>query len=121
MQNITLTDGTAIRPTNIIGTNHWVVSAWTPRATDENGRCITNRDFSTITTIDGRPYGRIGTECLPAELDALPALSAERSAAVKAWRENIYRAAYLLIGVNLNIPAAARNIREDMGEIEFDL
>ena len=120
MQNITLTDGTTIRPVNIIGTNHWVVSAWAPRATDENGR-YSSSDFSTITTIDGRPYGKIGTERLPAEIDVLPALSAERSAAYRTWREETYRAAYLLIGVNLNIPAAARNIRQEMGEISFDL
>lgn len=52
---------------------------------------------STITTIDGVWFGRIGTRRLPAHLEALPAMTEERLEAVREWQRGEYAEAYDLI------------------------
>jgi hypothetical protein len=76
---------------------------------------------STITStcvddVEGGWWGRLGTDRLPADLDALPAMSDERIAAVVAWHDALYATAYALIRrafPELNEVGA----RESMGEI----
>jgi len=60
------------------GDGYYVADAWEPTSGPMGGH-------STITTFDGVWYGQIGTRRLPADLDALPAYSDERSQAVRAW------------------------------------
>lgn len=71
--------------------------------------------FSSISHEGERQFGRLGTDCLPASIDALPAMSDERSRQVKAWREAVYKDAYEMIVKAF--PEAATG-RRDMGEIE---
>ena len=97
----------AVTRTNIIGTRFQVHDAWVQ---DDGGR-----SFGTITTIDGRWFGRIGTERLPREIDALPVYSEERAVAYRRWRDNTYAGAYALI--RCAFPEAAEGT-EDMGRIE---
>jgi hypothetical protein len=92
-----------VRRHTIIGTNIHIYRVWAPR----NGH-------GTITTINGAWMGRVGTEALPAALDALP-YGAERCAAVRAWQQAQYDAAYAAI-LAAHPEAAAG--RRDMGEIE---
>lgn len=86
-----------------------VVSVWEPTTTGPSGH-------STIRHIEGRPFGRIGTERLPAELDALPPRSEERYAAVKAWHAARYERAYAMI--ESAYPAAIGGHRS-MGEVRI--
>jgi hypothetical protein len=92
-----------IQQTRIIGTNVVVYSAWEPMA-----------GHSTMTTIDGAWWGRIGCRPLPAELDALPARSDERFLAVTEWHEAQYQEAYSAI---LAQAPEARGGYLKMGEI----
>jgi len=52
---------------------------------------------STITTIDGRWMGRIGTGSLPSELESLTPMSKERQYRVSEWLKEQYQRAYDLI------------------------
>ena len=52
---------------------------------------------STITTIDGKWYGSLPTRYLPQEIDALPAGSDERIAAVDAVHAELERQAETLV------------------------
>jgi hypothetical protein len=71
--------------------------------------------FSSISHEGDRLFGRLGTDRLPASIDALPAMSEERSRQVNAWREAVYTDAYELI--IKAFPEAATG-RRDMGAIE---
>ncbi|MDP2730341.1 MAG: hypothetical protein Q8O55_07655 [Dehalococcoidales bacterium] len=93
---------------NIIGTNLVVYNAWEPSS-------ITGK-HSSITTVDEKWYGKIGTSHVPPALDALPAGSDERIKAVHAYFEEEYAEAYRLIVEAF--PEAATGTR-DMGDIEI--
>lgn len=55
-------------------------------------------DFTTLNNDDKFGWlGQIGSERLPAELKALPALTDERQQAVRQWREERYQEAYKAI------------------------
>jgi hypothetical protein len=71
--------------------------------------------FSSVSHEGDRMFGRLGTDRLPASIDALPAMSDERSRQVKAWREAVYKDAYELI--IKAFPEAAAG-RRNMGDIE---
>jgi hypothetical protein len=79
---------TTITRHEIIGTNTVVFEAWEP---------YRNNSHSTITRLKGEAHGRIGTRRLPTELDALPAYSDERLAAVTGWQQDQYDEAYAAI------------------------
>lgn len=99
-----------IKRTRIIGTSTVVYSAWTPAAY--------SGPYSTVTSIGGRPHGRLGTEFLSdsaPELDALPA-GRERSRKVRAWQDDRYQAAYSAILAEY--PGLSG--RPMMGEIETE-
>lgn len=69
---------------------------------------------SSIFSIEGQWFGKIGSRELPEELDALPARSEKRSKAVKTWQEAQYQEAYdAILAEN---PEAAEGSRL-MGEI----
>lgn len=72
-------EGKIVTRYNILGTREIVYAAYEP--SDIRGK------HSTIETFDGFPgwYGRIGTRALTPELDALPALTAERWNEVKNY------------------------------------
>ena len=94
----------------IIGTRMVVLSAWEPSVRLGS---ITH-GHATITTLDGACYGRIGTRRLPAELEALPAMSAVRSAAVGAWQQAQYGEA--VAAILAQYPGAIDGVTS-MGEI----
>ena len=75
-------------------------------------------EHSTITHIEGRCYGQVGTERLPRWIDALPAMTEERSAAVRSWHALNYGRAYEAI--EAAVPQAAEPRLRDMGEITID-
>ncbi len=93
----------------IIGTNALVFSAYVPSS-------ICGKHHN-IMTHNGQWYGMVGTETLPAELDALPACTDERSLKVRAWHAERYRAAHTLIIEAF--PEAAKG-RPDMAEIRME-
>jgi len=101
-----------IRAYQIIDTTTVVYSAWTP------SRLIGRH--STITSFDGAPgwWGRLGSERLPVELEGLKPGSDERIAAVRAFHDACYQAAYEAILAEH--PEAAGG-RRSMGEIEVTL
>lgn len=90
----------------IIGTKVRVFSAWEP-----SSYC---GPHSTLMTLGGQVHGRIGSRRLPAELDRLPAMTEERSTAVRAWLNAQYEEAYQHIIAEY--PEAAQGER-DVGEI----
>lgn len=88
----TLADGTVIQKYNIIGTDGWTFEAGVP--VESFAEC----GYKSFTrSEDGRLLAILGSECLPKDLDALPAYSDERSAAVKSWHDGIYANAYAKI------------------------
>lgn len=93
---------------NIIGASVMVYNAWEPSG-------IMGK-HSTITFIDGKCYGRIGSRHLSPEIDKLPALSNERLYAVRKAFEEQYQEAYNLI--IQAFPEAADGSRS-MGDIEL--
>lgn len=92
---------------SIIGTNIIVYNAWEPSGVF--GR------HSTITTIDGKWYGRIGTRWLPPYLENMLAGSLERIQTVSKWLKDQYEEAYTLI---LQAYPEASSGMCTMGEIE---
>jgi len=68
----------------------------------------------TVTSIEGKWYGRVGTRRPPPELEALPAGSEERFRAVGKWYEGQYEEAYKLITEAF---PEAQGGRRSMGEI----
>ncbi len=97
----------AVHKYNIIGTNLIVYNAWEPSS-------ITGK-HSTITFIDSKCYGQIGTRRMPPEIDVLPAGSEERIKAVRRNYEEQYQEAYRIIIEAF--PEASAGTR-DMSDIE---
>jgi len=97
----------------IIGTRTLVYQAL-ERWSSENGI----GSHSSLTSVDGRDgwYGRVGTKRLPANLDALPAMTQERFDAVDAWHGQEYDRAYAAI---IAAYPEAEGGRRRMGEIEI--
>lgn len=102
----TLDSGIKVQRTEIIG-GGVTYSAWAPSSLTGN--------HGTISTIDGAWYGRLGTERLPADLEALPAMTEQRSTAVRAWQNTRYEAAYEAI---LEAFPGAFGGRRTMGSID---
>jgi hypothetical protein len=101
----TLPNGVIVKRYSIICSPTVVYSAWEP----QNGH-------HTVTTINGVWMGRIGTDKLPNELEALRPMSQERSDRVRPWIAQTYERGYE------NILAAFPHLaeiehRSDMGEI----
>ena len=94
-----------IKKYSVATTDLVVYEAWEPSA-------IMGK-HSTITSIDGQWYGRIGTRYLPPELERLPR-GDERSRAVGKWHEDQYEEAYNLI---IKAFPEAEAGRRSMGEI----
>jgi hypothetical protein len=86
-----MVDGHLVWRFRILGTTTWVHQAWAPVAG------LFGAPYSTLTHAEDRWWGKLGSERLTPELDALPALSAERSRAVRAWQDARFEAAYPLI------------------------
>jgi hypothetical protein len=87
-----LVAGSLVQRFRILGTTTWVHQAWAPVAT------LVGAPFTTLTHFDDGWWGKLSTERdLPPELDALPALSDERYAAVRAWQDARSEEAYALI------------------------
>lgn len=102
------TNEVVIHKTKLLGTSRVAYSAWEPSSyTGAHG---------TLMTIDGRVMGKVGTNHLPAELNALPAYSNERSLAVRAWIDSQKERAYAAIVAA--VPAARDGARDGYGEIE---
>ena len=98
-----------IKRTEIRGTDNGnglavVFSAWEPY--DRH---------STMTTIDGKLYGRIGTRPLTARLDALPASTNARIFAVEQFHAEQQDEAYAAICEEY--PGTDLNSNKCMGEI----
>jgi len=74
---------------SVIGTKMIVYEVWEPSSL--MGR------HSTVRTINGEWYGRLGTKSLPYEIDQLPAGSNERLLAVGRWLDQQYEEAYRII------------------------
>ena len=81
----TTPDGFTVERYSIITTPVVVYTVLEPAASDWSSH-------STITTLDGVKMGRVSTRGLPADLDKLPAGSAERSAAVREFYEDLWQA-----------------------------
>ena len=93
----------------ILGTRIMVYAAWE--------RSSVMGKHSTITTIDGEWYGRVGTRHLPAWMNALPAMSDERSRIVGEYHDAQYGEAYDII--RRAFPEVCEYAaRESMGELE---
>ena len=75
-------------------------------------------DHSTIQSFNGRFYGRVGTQRIPAEIEAMAPGSDERIAAVRAWHEAEYAIAYDAIVAQF--PSAGEG-RRSMGEISVQV
>lgn len=74
---VTLPDGKIVQKYSIIGTTLVDYTVWEP------SRMM--GAHSTITTFDGKWYGSITTRPLPAEIEALPVGSEERSISCNAF------------------------------------
>lgn len=79
--HVKLANGLIARRYRIIGTDHYEYEALRPTA--DGGY----RGYSSFSRVDDVLCGVVGSELLPADLDALPAYSHERSQAVKAWSD----------------------------------
>lgn len=109
METVELPCGAIVQRYRIIGTDNVVYQACRPLTQcPERGA-----SHSAWWRHDERWYGRVGTDRLPPELDALPAMSLERSRAVDDWHAGLYDDAYRLIVAAF--PGATG--RRDMGEI----
>ncbi len=107
-----LVDGYLIQRFRILGTTTWVHQAWAPVAQ------LIGAPYTTLTHLSDQWWGRLGSERhLPAELEALPALSSERSQAARAWRDAQDERAYALIARAFPEPAAGRR---SMGEVNTE-
>lgn len=107
--------GSVVQKLQIIGTQLFVFSAW--RLASSLSQAA--EQFSSLTSDDqGNWLGQIGRQRLPEELDALPAYSDQRSAAVRAWHQRLYSWAYEEI-VTAFPEAADVNGHRSMGEISI--
>lgn len=85
-----LANGMVVNRYSIAGTSLIEIEVWEPSQPSSAGRFY---GHSTITHIEERLYGRVGSSDLPADLDALP-YGKERIERVKAWQEAEYQRAY---------------------------
>jgi hypothetical protein len=112
-----LPSGTIVSQVRIAGTNVHVFSAWSKSAA---GLIFAGRGFSTVTHFGDECFGRIGTERIPAEVEALQAGSERRSIAVRSWygeRKAVAVAAIFEAFPEL-VEAGAR-VDLSMGEVEL--
>ena len=86
-------------------------AAWIPAKPWGEYSCVT----STCVPMAERHYGRLGSEQLPAELEALPICTDERMAAVTAWMAGVYANAYRVI--EAAYPECVGRGRRSYGEI----
>jgi hypothetical protein len=95
----------------------YIVQRYKILGTDIHVHAVWERysNHSTMTTINGEWYGRIGTRRLPAFMEALPAMSDERSRIVGEWHDAQYAQAYEMI---LRAFPELIPTRQSMGEIE---
>jgi hypothetical protein len=103
-----------VKTTDIIGTSIRVFSAWEESAPmgAHSSLCLSTYEDKT-----GVWFGRVGTNRdLPAEVEALPAGSDERIAAVRQWYESHYERAYAAI---IAAHPEAATGKRDSGEIEL--
>lgn len=75
-----------VKRTRILGTNTFLYTAWEPSSLMGN--------HHSITHIDGKCYGQIGTTCICDEIKALPGGSQERIDACELHREKEKNRAY---------------------------
>jgi hypothetical protein len=101
-------DAYLVQRYRILGTPCFVYQAWAPIP-----GLVFGGPYSTITSDGGDWWGRLGTERLGPDLDALPR-GEERVAAVRAWQQANDDRAYAII--LRAFPEAAEG-RRDMGEI----
>lgn len=100
-----LRDGTVVRKYKTIGTCRWTFEAAVPvESFSESGYSSFSRGE------DGQLLAILGSERLPAEIDALPALSDERSLVVRGYRAVCCGRAYAKIAEAF--PEAAVGRRE---------
>jgi hypothetical protein len=101
-----------IRRTAIAGTNIFVYSAWRYFGSVLLLRSAAGAPYHTIASAesfgDPRPgwYGKLGTERLPADLDALTPGSRERYARVTAWQSEQNSQAILAIEADPEVAAS---------------
>jgi len=109
MENETrsLEGGVVVKRYNIITTDLWCYRAYEPSSI--------MGAHSTITTIDGKWYGEIGSRRLPGWMDAMPS-GDERSRVVGEYIEANYEQEYALI---VRAFPEAANGRRSMGEISI--
>lgn len=81
---VTLPNGIIAQRYRIIGTDHFEYRALRPTTDGEY------RGYSSFSRIGNALCGVVGSELLPADLDALSAYSQERFDAVKAWQAERY-------------------------------
>ena len=106
-----------IRKINILGTNTYIFSAWEPTTLKGTNHTPIIPSHSTITTINGQWYGRIGTREITPELNSIP-VGLERFEKMKEYREGQYNEAYQAILTEYP-ELKNQNIKYDMGEIEI--
>jgi len=94
----------------LLGTNTRLFSAYAPSLPSEGMR------YHTYFTIDGLSHGRVGTECIPKGMDALPA-GEERTRRVRAYRELCHQAA--CAAIVRTFPEATHGRHSSYGEIEL--
>jgi hypothetical protein len=85
----TLADGTVVQKYNIIGTYGWTYEAGVPV------QSFADSGYTSFTSDEsGNRLAILGSECLPASIDALPAYGELRSAVVRSWQDQKYANAY---------------------------
>lgn len=104
-------NGLTVEKFNVIGTDLWIFQAWEPSGRAANGRPWRHSSLTTIDACCEQTMGKVGTRDLTPELEALPAYSEERFAAVTAWHEAQYQEAYTAILAAF--PEAALGRRSD--------
>jgi hypothetical protein len=91
----------------ILGTRTMIYCVWEP-SSPMGGH-------STITTINGEWYGRVGTRRLPAWMESLKSMSDERARIVGEYHEAQYQQAYEII--RNAFPEVSILAHESMGEL----
>ncbi len=87
-------DAVTVRPVRLIGTTCDVYTAWLPMP----DCTLFDHPYGTISFFGASVlHGALGTERLPADLDALPSRTEERYQAVTAWHKRMCAAAYAVI------------------------
>lgn len=108
MKKFTKTDNKLVKFTRIIGCDFGYWDVW--EKWDGHSTIMFDDTHGKI--------GRIGARRLPAELDVLPAMTQERSDAIRAWYNAQYREAYNAI---LTVRPDLSDCDKSSGEIRQDL